>query len=63
MLRVQVDETGCAVAAGIVGSSGYSSLDAAALELYESMRFLPAESSGKAIASSATLPVKYKIEH
>ena len=62
MLSVQVDSTGCATAAKIVGSSGYKALDAAALELYESMQFLPAEQSGKAIASSPSLPIRYKIE-
>jgi TonB family protein len=61
MLKLQIDTTGCATAAGIVGSSGYSGLDAAALELYETMRFLPAESSGHATASIANLPVRYKI--
>ncbi len=58
---INVDETGCATGARIVGSSGFKALDAAALELYESMRFLPAERDGKAVADSATLPVNYKI--
>lgn len=63
LLNIQVNESGCATGASIIGSSGFKALDDAALELYESMRFLPARRDGKPFADSATLPVRYIFEN
>jgi TonB family protein len=59
-LAVQINEQGCATGASIIGSSGFTNLDDAALRLYENMRFLPAGRDDKAVPSIVTIPVNYR---
>ena len=62
MLLIQIDEAGCAIDARVIGSSGYEELDAAAMTLYESMQFLPAEKNGKAVATTVSVPIIYRLK-
>jgi TonB family protein len=61
IVTVRVSETGCVVAKAIAGSSGSGLLDDAVLEWLESVEFLPAEAAGHAVASTARLPVMFKL--
>jgi TonB family protein len=60
-IRADISPKGCAERMEIVRSSGVESLDAAALEWTEGLRFLPAQADGKAQAASYTFGVTFKL--
>jgi TonB family protein len=62
LLALHINQSGCAIGAKIIGSSGFKNLDAAALQMYEYMEFLPAVANGKAIESWVTVPVNFKLD-
>jgi TonB family protein len=47
----------------IAGSSGSEMLDSTVLRYFESMEFIPADSNGKAIESTVTVPVVFKLKN
>ena len=60
--RVEVDEAGCAVAAGVEGSAGCPDLDAAAVLFFlHRARFEPALLDGVPVPWSGTVTVRYSI--
>jgi TonB family protein len=61
LILVRVNKSGCAVGASILRSSGIPLLDAAALNMYETLEFLPAVKNGKTIEASASFPVNFKL--
>ena len=63
LLALHINQSGCAIGAKIIGSSGFKNLDAAALKTYEYMEFLPAVANGKAIESWAKVPVNFQLDH
>jgi TonB family protein len=63
LLALHINQSGCAIGAKIIGSSGFKNLDAAALKTYEYMEFLPAVSDGKAIESWVKVPVNFQMDH
>lgn len=61
MVSLKISATGCATAASIAGSSGFDALDDAVLQYYETLEFFPGEIDGKAIESTVSLPVNFKL--
>lgn len=62
VLRLQVAASGCLVAYGVAQSTGAPSLDQAAMEWVEDMRFEPAATDGVAYESEVMLPVMFRLE-
>ncbi len=52
---------GFVVSCQVVASSGYPSLDKAAVQAVKSTRFLPARKNGRTVASSIIIPVRFKL--
>ncbi len=63
LVSMRISATGCAVAAAIVGSSGSGMLDDAVIHFFESIDFLPGEADGKAIDSTARVPITFKLKN
>jgi len=61
MLSLKIDGTGCVTEAAIAGSSGSDEFDEAALTWAETAAFVPGERDGKPIATTALLPVAFKL--
>jgi len=59
---LRISATGCVIGMSIVGSSGSEMLDSTVLRYFESVEFHPADSNGKGIESTATVPVVFKLE-
>ena len=60
--RLRISETGCLERAEVWQSSGVAELDQAALQYAaEVLTWMPAEKDGKAVASPATLPVRFTL--
>jgi protein TonB len=62
LVSIRISATGCALAAAIVGSSGSDMLDDAVLHFFETIDFNPAEIDGKAVDSTATMPIVFKLK-
>jgi TonB family protein len=60
-VSLHISATGCAVAAAIATSSGSEMLDEAVMKFYETIDFVPGEVDGKAVESTVTLPVVFKL--
>ncbi len=63
LATLRISATGCVVAMAIVGSSGSEMLDSTVLQYFESTEFIPADSGGKAIESTVTVPVVFKLNN
>lgn len=61
LLRVRVDALGRAEAVEVARTSGYSVLDAAAMNAVRGWRFVPAQAEGRAIAAWVTFTVTFKL--
>lgn len=61
LVSLKVSSAGCATGAAIVGSSGSALLDAAVLEFYETIEFIPAGTSGKAVDATVKAPIAFKL--
>lgn len=61
-LRVRVSERGEVERVEIGHSSGYSSLDASAVEAVREWVFFPGRRNGVAVASWVTVPIDYRLE-
>ena len=62
MVSLKISATGCAMAAALAGSSGSPMLDQAVMQFYETIDFVPGEVDGKAIESTVTMPIVFKLE-
>jgi TonB family protein len=62
LVRLRVDETGCAQRFDVIESTGDPLLDHGALLVAEQMTFKPATAGGKPVASSPTLPVTFDLK-
>jgi TonB family protein len=62
VISVKVNSSGCATAAGILGSSGSDEMDEAALEWVETATFLPAEKDGIAVDASESVAIAFKLD-
>ena len=62
LLRIRVGVEGRVTAVHVFRSSGVRSLDQAALEAVRRWRFEPATERGRAVASQAIVPVRFRIE-
>jgi TonB family protein len=60
-IRADVDVQGFVVSCQVVASSGYDSLDKAAVQAVKSTRFMPAKKNGRTVASSIIIPVRFKL--
>jgi protein TonB len=63
MLRVSVSADGTPLQVEVARTSGYPSLDAAALSAVRQWRFVPATQAGIAVAAIAEVPVRFRIEN
>ncbi len=61
VLRVDVLPNGTAGGVELTSSSGYDSLDAAALRTVRQWRFVPARRNGQPVAAAVTVPVLFKL--
>ena len=61
MVSLRVSSSGCVTGAAIVGSSGSELLDDAVLQFYETLEPIPAGTDGKAVDSTATAPIAFKL--
>jgi TonB family protein len=61
IVLAKVDTKGCAVATGIVSSSGSEQLDHAAADFVQSLEFLPAWDNGTAIEGKYRTSVVFKL--
>lgn len=61
-LELTVDEEGRVGLVTVVASSGFPDLDAAAKEAVAAAHFVPAQSDGKPVSSSARLNLEFKLE-
>lgn len=62
LVKVHVSATGCATAAALSGSSGFSDLDAAVMKFYENLVFLPAQQNGGAMDAVVNVPIAFKLQ-
>ncbi|HTU65816.1 MAG TPA: TonB family protein [Steroidobacteraceae bacterium] len=62
VVRARVAADGCAKSLGVVVSSGYPALDAAAIAVAEAGRYLAAVENGKAVASDLTFKVRFDLK-
>ncbi len=60
--RLGVSATGCVTSMAIVGSSGSEMLDSAVVQFFESTEFMPAEVEGKAIETTVSVPMVFKLQ-
>lgn len=61
VLRVDVLPNGTADSVELTSSSGYDSLDAAAVRTVQRWRFVPARRNGEPVAAAVTVPVLFKL--
>ncbi len=61
LLSVVVKADGTPLSVDISRSSGFSTLDIAALDAVKQWRFVPAKKSGQAVQASVIVPVEFKI--
>jgi protein TonB len=61
LLQVNVSAEGLPVTVSVAQSSGYPSLDAAALTAVQRWRFVPATRAGAPVAASAEVPVRFRL--
>jgi TonB family protein len=61
LVRLYIDDTGCAKKFEVVESAGDPTLDDAALRYAEGMRFRPALKDGKPVASEPKVPVNFAL--
>jgi periplasmic protein TonB len=61
VLQVSVSPDGLPVTVSVAQSSGYSSLDAAALTAVQRWRFVPATRAGAPVAATAEVPVTFRL--
>ena len=61
MVSFRISESGCALSAAIVGSSGSEHLDDAVLQFYETVEFIPAATDGKPAEATVTAPIVFKL--
>jgi protein TonB len=63
MLELRVDANGRVVDVRVTESSGFSALDAAAVETLREWRFRPAQRGGMPVAGSITTAVHFRLEN
>lgn len=61
VLEIRVNESGTVEDVKVVGSSGFSELDSAAVKAARSARFVPAKSGEKAVTSTVRLTLAFKL--
>ena len=61
MLRVNVSAEGLPVVVTVAESSGYASLDSAALAAVQQCRFVPASRGGTPVPAVAEVPVRFRL--
>jgi protein TonB len=62
VIRISVLDNGRVGSAEVASSSGYSSLDRAALKVVQGWRFKPALRAGKPVTATLTVPVVFRLE-
>jgi protein TonB len=62
-LRVSVSADGRPLEVDVAKTSGYPSLDSAALSAVRQWRFVPATQAGSAVAAVAEVPVRFRIDN
>jgi periplasmic protein TonB len=62
VLRVAVSGDGAPVEVSVVSSSGHPSLDGSAIAAVRRWRFIPATQGGTPLASTAEVPIQFRLE-
>jgi len=60
-VRADIDSQGLVVDCQVLVTSGFASLDNAALQAVRSTKFLPARKYGRTVASSIIIPVRFRL--
>ena len=63
LLRVSVSADGAPLEVDVAQTSGFPSLDSAALSAVRQWRFVPATQAGRPVAATAEVPVRFQIEN
>ena len=63
MLRVSVSADGAPLEVDVAQTSGFPSLDSAALSAVRQWRFVPATQAGRPVAAIADVPVRFRIDN
>ena len=61
VLHVNVSAEGMPVTVAVVETSGFASLDAAAMSAVQRWRFMPATRAGTAVPAVAEVPVRFRL--
>ena len=62
-IQADIDRSGAVVDSKVTRSSGFASLDNAALDAVKSTRFLPALKNGRAVEASIIIPVRFRLKN
>jgi protein TonB len=63
MLRVNVAADGTPLGVDVSATSGYPSLDSAALSAVRQWRFVPATQAGTPVSAVAEVPIRFRLEN
>jgi TonB family protein len=61
LVSLRISATGCVTAAAILASSGSAAMDDAVMQFYEVMSFLPAETDGKPVEVTRSVPIVFTL--
>ncbi|MGA2764005.1 MAG: TonB family protein [Spirochaetia bacterium] len=61
-IQADVDTSGAVVASRVTRSSGFASLDNAALDAVKNARFLPALKNGRTVEASIIIPIRFRLK-
>jgi protein TonB len=60
-VETDIDANGAVTACRVAVSSGFGSLDKAALDAVQQARFLPAMKNGKRVALKIVIPIRFQL--
>jgi protein TonB len=63
VLRVSVSAGGMPLGVAVMDTSGYPSLDAAALSAVRQWRFIPATQAGRSVLAVADVPIRFRLDN
>ena len=62
-IQADIDTSGTVVDSRVTRSSGFASLDNAALDAVKNTRFLPALKNGRAVEASIIIPIRFRLKN
>ena len=62
-IQADIDRSGAVVDSRVTRSSGFASLDNAALDAVKNARFLPALKNGRTVEASIIIPIRFRLKN